>query len=414
MKNLIIQYQNNPKELELLYRKNKVAFKQEFNEIYPEIQSSPASEFWHERLNYESESISWGSFIQWRFVLIASFIAWVYAKIPAIFSLEEDFFYPRNLGFIALSFVTAYFAWTKKLPSKTLGIIAAITILAIAYINLLPDNQESDSIILACIHLPLLLWAILGFSFVGGEMNQLSRRLDFLRFNGDAIIMGAVLFISGLLLSGITIGLFNLIGIKIEQLYMEWIAVFGFSAAPLVASHLTQTNPQLVNKVPPIIAKIFSPLVLVMLVIYLGAIVFSGKDPYNDREFLLLFNMLLIGVMALVFFAVAESYDERNNGVGTWILTALSVVTILLNLIALSAIVFRITEWGITPNRMAVIGVNILMLIHLILVSKNLIQTVQDKSQLKEVGLTIVRFLPIYFIWTALVVFGFPLVFGFQ
>lgn len=414
MKNLIIQYQNNPKELELLYRKNKAAFKQEFNEIYSEIQSNPASEFWHERLNYESESISWGSFNQWRFVLIASFIAWVYAKIPAIFSLEEDFFYPRNLGFIALSFVTAYFAWTKKLPSKTLGIIAAITILAIAYINLLPDNQESDSIILACIHLPLLLWAILGFSFVGGDMNQLSRRLDFLRFNGDAIIMGAVLFISGLLLSGITIGLFNLIGIKIEQLYMEWIAVFGFSAAPLVASHLTQTNPQLVNKVPPIIAKIFSPLVLVMLVIYLGAIVFSGKDPYNDREFLLLFNMLLIGVMALVFFAVAESSDERNKGVGTWVLTALSLVTILLNLIALSAIVFRITEWGITPNRMAVIGVNILMLIHLILVSKNLIQTVQDKSQLKEVGLTIVRFLPIYFIWTALVVFGFPLVFGFQ
>ena len=414
MKEKINSSLKNPAELESLYRKNKAAFRQNFNELYPEIQSNPLAEFWHERLNYESDSVSWGTAAEWKFVIIAALIAGFFAKFPAIFSIDEEFFYPRNMGFVALSFVTAYFAWKKQLGIKQLGIIAAITGVGMLYINLLSNDPNSDTLTLACMHLPLLLWAVLGFSFVNGNINFLPGRLEFLRFNGDAVIMGAVLLLSGLLLSGITIGLFSLIGIKIEKFYMEWIAVFGLAAAPLVASHLTQTNPQLVNKVPPIVAKIFSPLVLIMLVIYLGAIVYSRKDPYNDREFLLLFNMLLIGVIALIFFSVAESSENGKIDLGTKILAALSVVTVIVNLIALSAIVFRIAEWGFTPNRTAVLGVNLLMLVHLILVSKNLLQSVRGKSNLKEVGYTIARYLPVYFIWTAIVVFLFPILFGFE
>ena len=414
MKEEINSSLNDPAQLERLYRKNKSTFRQSFNELYPEIQGKAPAEFWHERINYESDSVAWGTKGEWKFVILAALIAGFFAKFPAFFSIEEEFFYPRNLGFIAISFVTAYFAWKNQLGKNQVGILAGITGIALIYINLLPDNLNSDTLTLACMHLPLLLWAVLGFSFVGGKMTFLPGRLDFLRFNGDAVIMGAVLFLSGLLLSGITIGLFSLIGIKIEKFYMEWIAVFGMAAAPLVASHLTQTNPQLVNKVPPIIAKIFSPLVLIMLVIYLGAIVYSGKDPYNDREFLLLFNMLLIGVIALIFFSVAESSEEGKIDWSTKILTALSVVTVIVNLIALSAIVFRIAEWGFTPNRTAVLGINILMLIHLILVSKNLLHTVRRKAHIQTVGFTIVRYLPIYFLWTAIVVLLFPILFGFE
>ncbi|TDQ16658.1 uncharacterized protein DUF4153 [Algoriphagus boseongensis] len=414
MKNQIQSNIDKPSELEKLYRKNKSHFKQEFNSIYPEIKGQALADFWNERLNFESESISWGSRKEWQFVIIAALIAGFFAKFPAIFSIDEEFFYPRNMAFVAFPFVSAYFLWKNKTDAQVWGKIAGIIAISLVYINLLPDNSESDTLVLACIHLPLLLWAVLGFSFVEGKMGYLPGRLDYLRFNGDAVVMGAILLLSGLLMSGITIGLFGLIGIKIEKFYMEWIAVFGLASAPLVATHLTQTNPQLVNKVSPIVAKIFSPLVLIMLVIYLGAIIYSGKDPYNDREFLLLFNMLLIGVMGLIFFSVAESAEEGKNKMGNWVLMSLSIITVIVNGIALSAIAFRISEWGITPNRMAVLGVNILMLIHLLMVSKNLIRTVQGKSKLEEVGLTIVRYLPIYFLWTALVVFGFPWLFGFK
>ncbi|SDA88692.1 protein of unknown function [Algoriphagus alkaliphilus] len=414
MKESIQSLWDNPNLLEKYYRKNKSEFRQEFSLLYPQMKGQPAAEFWHERLNFDSDRISWGSQAEWKFVVIAALLAGILAKFPAFFSIDEEFFYPRNLGFIAFPFVTAYFAWKNQLSINSLVLPVGVMLVSALYINLLPENQESDTFILACIHLPLLLWGLLGFVFSAAKIRDLSRRLAYLNFNGDAVIMGALLLLAGGLMSGITIGLFSLIGLQIEKFYFEYIVVFGLASAPLVATHLTQTNPQLVNKVPPIIAKIFSPLVLIMLVIYLGAIVYAGKDPYNDREFLMIFNMLLIGVMALIFFSVAESSKDEKSGPGIWILVLLSLITIVVNGVALSAIAFRIAEWGITPNRMAVLGVNLLMLIHLLLVAKKLIQTALKNAQPDQVGITLVKYLPIYLIWTAIVVFLFPVIFGFE
>jgi len=416
MESEIIKYKDDPAQLESLYRKGKKAFAKGFHEIYPQIQGNPVAEFWKARLDYKSEQegIYWGTKKEFRFVLILALLAGLFAKTQEIFAIDEDFFYPRNLAFIAFPAVTSYFASKNHLKSSLVWGIVSFTLGSLIYINLLPDDQSSDTLILACIHLPLLLWAVLGFSYSGNDYRALDNRMDFLRFNGDVIIMGVVLGISFALMSGLTMGLFELIGINISEFYTKYIFVFGLASIPPLATHLTQTNPHLVSKVSPIVAKIFSPLILVMLIIYLGAIVYSGKDPYNDREFLLLFNMLLIGVLALIFFSVAESSKDSNAKAGNWVLGGLAIVTIIVNLVALSAIAFRITEYGITPNRMAVLGINIIMLIHLFLVCEKLIKLIRKQTRINEVGQTIARFLPVYFIWTAIVVFLFPLIFNFQ
>src|SRR5690554_1962492 len=152
----------------------------------------------------------------------------------------------------------------------------------------------------------------------------------------------------------------------------HFVGIFGIAAAPIVGTYLTQTNPQLVGKVSPVIAKLFSPLVTVMLAVYLIAILYSGKDPYNDRDSLLLFNGLLVGVLALIFFSIAESSKTSKNHVEILILFLLSIVTIIVNGVALSAILYRISEWGFTPNRTAVLGSNLLILINLLLVTTKL------------------------------------------
>jgi hypothetical protein len=205
-----------------------------------------------------------------------------------------------------------------------------------------------------------------------------------------------------------------LIGVNIQKFYFENVVVSGSAAAPIVATYLTQTNPQLVGKVSPVIAKIFSPLVLVMLVIYLVAIIVSGKDPYNDREFLLIFNALLIGVMAIIFFSVAETSATTKTRTEIWVLFLLSVITVIINGIALSAILFRISEWGITPNRAAVLGGNALILMNLVLVTAQLLRGLSKKGNIIEVGRVISFYLPIYFLWTIIVTFLFPLIFGFK
>lgn len=414
MKDEILSHLNEPKQLERIYRSNKQPFKQEFNSLYPQLKGNTIADFWNERLNYEEDEIYWGNRREWLLLLIAALVAGLIAKLPAIFNINEEFFYPRNIGFIFLPLLTAYFAWKNKLQPKLIAVIGGIMLLSVNYINLLPASNKSDTLMLACIHLPLLLWVVLGAAFTGNDLLDYNRRLDYLKFNGDLVVMTTLIVIAGGIMSGITIGLFSLIGLKIEKFYFENIVVFGLPAAPILGTWLVRSNPQLVSKVSPVIARIFSPLVLVMLVIYLAAMVLSGKDPYNDREFLLIFNVLLVGVMALIFFSVSESTKSSKSRSETWVLLLLSTVTIIVNGIALSAILFRISEWGMTPNRAAVLGSNVLILVNLLLVLAQLIKVVSRKSEIEGVGRIISSYLPIYFAWTIIVTFIFPVLFGFK
>lgn len=405
---------DNPRELEKLYQDNKTAFKTEFNLLYPELTDHKLADYWNERLNYENAEISWGSKKELMVVIIASLLAAFIAKLPELLHINAESFYQRNAGFVVFPILTAYFSWRNNLTAKKILIAGIAFLIAVIFINLLPADNKSDTLLLSCIHLPLFLWAVLGFMYIGHNIRSYNKRLDFLRYNGDLVIMTGLILIAGAILTAITIGLFDLIGFKIEKFYTGYIVVSGLAASPIIATHITQTNPQLVNKVSPLIAKIFSPLVLITLVVYLAAILFSGKNPYQDRDFLMLFNLLLIGVMALILFSVAETFKKNENRTGSFILFALSIVTVIVNAIALSAILFRISEWGITPNRLAVLGANILMLTNLAIVAFKLFKNVSKKANISEVDNSIAMFLPVYILWTIIVTFIFPLLFHFK
>jgi hypothetical protein len=410
MHNNIIHHLDNPRELERLYRTNNEGFKRDFITVYSQIKGQPIADFWHERLHFENDGINWGTGRDLIFVAIVSLLAGFIAKLPALFPISEAYFYSRSIGFIIFPALAAYFAWKNKVSVKNSGIISAVFLVCLLYINFLP-TLESDTITLSCIHLIIVLWGVLGFAYVGSAYDQVRHRLGFLKYNGDLIVMTTLIVLAGGIMTGITIGLFSLIGFNIEQFYFDNVVVFGLPAAPIFGTYLTQTNPQLVGKVSPVIAKIFSPLVLVMLTVYLVAMAYSGKDPYTDREFLLIFNGLLVGVLALIFFSLSENSSADKKQM--WVLLFLSILTIIVNGIALSAILFRISEWGITPNRAAVLGSNILILANLLLVTFQLFKTLIFKRDIKNAGKIIANYLPIYLIWAIIVTFLFPLIFGF-
>jgi hypothetical protein len=414
MKEQIKSNLDNPNQLEKLYRENKTAFQKEFNVLYPDIKENKTAQIWNERLNFESEEISWGTKNELIFVIFASIIAGFIAKLPHYFGFTEEFFYQRNLAFVVFPLLITYFVWKQNVSTKKITIVSIAILVSVLYINFLPNNNQSDTLILACLHLPLFLWAVLGFTYLGNQVKNNQRRLEFLRYNGDLVVMTAIILLAGGLFSVLTINLFSLIDIHIEEFYFKNIAVWGLAASPIVGTYLVQTNPQLVNKVSPIIAKIFTPFVLITLVVYLVAVIYTGKDPYNDREFLLIFNMLLIGVMAITFFSIAESSKTSGSKITTLMLFTLSIVTIVVNGIALSAIVFRISEWGITPNRLAVLGSNVLILLNLLYMSYRLFKTIKDKNEIENVGNSIAFFLPVYSLWTMIVTFLFPFVFNFK
>ena len=414
MRDQILSNINDPIQLEKLYRQDRNNFKRSFNELYPEIRQTSASGFWNQRLNFSGEEIGRVKRSDLIFIFVTALFAGFIAKVPGLFQINEEFFYPRNIGFIVFPFLTAYFSWKNKMSVQNILIATALSGCGLLFINLFPDRGETDTLILSCIHLVLFLWSILGFAFVGGAANDTVKRLAFLKYNGDLIVMTTLILIAGGIMTGMTIGLFRLIGFQIEEFYFQHVVIFGLPAAPIVGTYLTQNNPQLVGRVSPVIAGIFSPLVLVMLVVYLVAIVYSGKNPYNDRDFLIIFNALLAGVMAIVFFSVAEQSRASKTSLEIWVLFLLCALTILVNGIALSAIIFRIAEFGLTPNRAAVLGGNLLILVNLLLVTFRFSQVIWKRRELSSVGQAIAVYLPVYFAWTVVVTFLFPFIFGFK
>jgi hypothetical protein len=415
MKELIKQNIGDAGELERLYQQDKSGFKKAFDEVYSEVSGEPVAGFWHERLHFQKAPVIQVTKEDFLFVAILSLLAGFVAKIPDFFSVSPDFFYSRNLGFIVFPFLIAFFVRQQGLDiKKTIGLTVGL-LSAVIYMNLLPDrpiDKLSDTLILVSIHMPLLLWMVLGYTFTGNSFNDSSRRLEYLRFNGDLIVMGTIILLAGVLLIVTTMGLFQLININIQQFYIDYVFPWGLASAPIVATYLVQSNPTLVNRVSPIIAKVFTPLVLVTLVVYLFAVLTSGQDPYNDRDFLLIFNGLLIGVMALILFSIAETNEYQTGRWGMMMLTALAVVTVLVNGVALSAIVYRIGEWGFTPNRTAVLGGNLLIGIHLVLVAWNLINVVRGAVDRERVEQVMTGYLPVYAAWLAIVVLLFPVIFG--
>ncbi|MFM9051188.1 MAG: hypothetical protein ACKOKF_02560, partial [Bacteroidota bacterium] len=175
---------------------------------------------------------------------------------------------------------------------------------------------------------------------------------------------------------------------------------------------LVRTNPHLVNKVSPVLAKVFTPLVLVNLSIYLVALISSKNDPYNDRDFLFVFNMLLLGVMAIIFFSVVEAIQTSSNKFGLWVLLLLSLVAVAVNAVALSAIIYRLFYMGITPNRLAVLGSNVLLLCSIVALSYRLLRVLRKDIPAYDVANGITAFLPAFGIWAFVVAYLFPILFN--
>jgi hypothetical protein len=408
---------DNPAELEKLYRIDRKSFESAFENAWPELENTALAKFWKIRLDADkTPEISEKRPLSDIMILIATCLLTCFLiKIPAIINirLTEFSFYAKNAGIIVFLGLSIYTVWINRISGRKKLILSMVLFLIpLIYINLLPKDSCNASVTLAYIHLPILMWCIYGLVYIDFEFNDNAKRLEYIRYNGDLAVMLAVILIAGGILTGITIGLFSAIKIDIEILYRDYIVITGLVSAPIVATFILNNYTAFTNKIAPVIANIFSPIVLLTLIIYLPAIAISGKDPYKDRDFLLIFNILLLGVMAITVFSVSETSIIRRQRFNEIILFILSIVTLIIDLIALSAIVYRLGEFGVSPNRIAVMGSNILIFVNLVLIMIDLFKVNFRKADVRKVGNTISKYIPVYVIWIILVVFGFPLIFG--
>ena len=411
MKQRIIENINSPGDLEKLYRGNSPEFSSAFNQISDDYDSELVR-FWKIRLAPVKENEFKGFLKLDLFVLLGlSLLTALLIKIPLIFTqISEDSFFMRNLAIIVFNGIILFSFWQNKIAEKKwIYGYGACMLLLVSFINLLP-TIKGDSVVLAFIHIPLFLWCIFGLVFISFDFKNYIRRIEFIRFNGELLIMTGLILLAGGLLTAITLGLFTAIKMNIEKFYIEYVAFSGAVAAPMVALYLVKLYPTITNKIAPVIARVFTPIVLITLAVYLISLVFSKSNIQEDRELLILFNIMLLAVTAIIVFSLSE-LSKSDKSFNVLMLFALALLAIVINAIALFAIITRLTE-GFTPNRTVVLVSNVLIFVNLVQIALNLLQVYFTGKPLRQVEVAVAKYLPVYFAWTIIVIFVLPFVFG--
>lgn len=402
----------DPHELERMFRKDSEAFKRDFEEAWEQNPNSQILSIWYERLYYsETENLEKTSRLKRDFLVMGVLAIMAGTSTRILFHfIEQNTIAPINLIFGIIPFITAFFVYKSGPRKNVIFTIVFLFLISAVYLNMLP-LEEKDSIILAYLHFPVFLWVVAGIAFTGDEYSVGGKRLAYLKFNGEFCILYASMAISGMLLSVITMQLFIIIGMDIEDFYFKNIVLFGAAALAVVASYLVSRDLKLAKNIAPYLAKIFSPLVLITLLAYLVTVIWAGKNPFLDRDFLLVFNGILLLVLIVTIFSITESGANEKRNISDYVNLALILLALIIDGVALSAIVFRLSSYGISPNRLAVLGVNLLIFANLIWIMGSYAGFLRNKTGTEAIQDSITKYLPIYGLWAAFVTFAFPLIF---
>ncbi|MFC1490587.1 hypothetical protein ACFL6K_05200, partial [Candidatus Latescibacterota bacterium] len=89
-------------------------------------------------------------------------------------------------------------------------------------------------------------------------------------------------------------------------------------------------------------------------------------------------------------------------------------VALIIDVIALSAIIFRLSSFGISPNKLAALGENVLVFVNLFGMAVLYVQFFRRKISFVLLERWQTRYLPVYALWLGFVGLLFPLIFLFK
>jgi len=351
-------------------------------------------------------------------VLCLAFAAALAIKVPALFGLRlggpDGEFYARNASLFVLPLLTLYFAW-KRGPRGVNRLWLALPFVAAAvFANVYPFPARSDTQVLTVLHLPIALWLVVGVAYLGGRWLGERGRMDFVRFSGELAIYYVLIALGGGVFTGFTMMMFAAIGIKAEWLAEGWLIPCGAMGAVIIGSWLVEKKQSVVENMAPVLTRLFTPLFTVLLLVFLATMAWTGSPIDVKREVLISFDLLLALVVGLVLYAVSARDPQAPPDFFDGLQLLLVVSALLVDAVALAAIAARISEFGFTPNRVAALGENLILLVNLAGSAWLYARFLRQQNPFGALERWQVLYLPVYSLWAALVVIVFPLVFGYR
>ena len=349
-------------------------------------------------------------------------------KLPTLFGFrlspqeEVPSFYFRNASLFVFPLLTLYFIWKRGLDIAR-GLWLAVPFAAGAlFANVFPFGtanvgnapRGSDTEILTILHLPIALWMAVGVAYVRGRWFADGGRMNFVRFSGELFIYYVLIALGGGVVTAFTFMMFSAIDKNPDWFVGGWLLPCGAAGAVLIGSWLVEAKQSVIENMAPVLTRLFTPLFTVLLLAFLVTMAWTGSPINVKREVLIGFDLLLAVVVGLVLYAASARDPLAPPDFFDGLQLLLVVSALVVDGVALAAIAARISEFGFTPNRVAALGENIILLVNLAWTAWLYARFLRRRGSFADLERWQITYLPVYFAWAALVVVLFPPVFHYR
>ena len=309
---------------------------------------------------------------------------------------------------------------------RVVAIAAGLAALATYVLLLYPQTGtrpfQEQYLTLMAFHLPLMAWMGVGL-FLLWSQRDAENRFAFLIKSLEVMITGGLFAIAGGLFTGITFGLFQALSIEPPELVIRLFLAGGAGLLPVLAvaiiydpaaSPARQSFAEGLSKLIAMLMRVLLPLSLLVLIVYLGFIPFNFREPFENRDVLIIYNAMLFAVMALLVGGTPVRSDDVAGRAQVWLrraLIAVAALALLVGLYAFTAILYRTAIDKLTPNRLTFIGWNLVSIGILLLVLVKQLRG-NGKTWLSGLHSAFATGAAAYAIWALIVILTIPWLFG--
>lgn len=347
----------------------------------------------------------------------------VMVKVPALFSVtfgDDAGFYTRYLALLVLPFLAAYFLVRRGASLPTTVIVAAPFVVGAVVMSVYPFAPDGSTLVLAATHLAVVLWIVAGIAYVDGRVRSSRARMDFIRFTGEWVVYLALIALGGGVLIALTMGVFAAIELDAGWFVEEFLIPCGIAGAVVIAAWLVEAKQSVIENIAPVLTKLFTPLFTLLLLAFIVAGFMQGDlvggggiEVFGQRDLLILFDVVLVVVVGLLLYALSARDPLSPPSWFDRLQLVMVVAALVVDVMVLVAMIGRIAEWGASPNKLASLGLNVILFVNLAGAAWLQLRFALRRTPFERLERWQTGFLPVYLAWATIVVVAFPPLFGY-
>ena len=341
------------------------------------------------------------------FIDIFYFYIFYFFCFSLIFNINSKFNL-RNIAIIFLSFLFVSIINLSTIFFSAIGTIENIKVYSQFYY-------------IKYVFSVIIFFIIIALSYNGFQVLNSKTISEFFTFSADisifaALIAGVVSTVFGIFIAIVLYLIQDIIRSLDEEVIIKLIV--------LSISFLSSIFPFLVyivyrkmkTNISIYLSRILMPFSLLFIFILLILLLMPDIRPYDNRITFVLYNIMLAVIVLNMFFVRA---DYKSSVFTKALYIVLPIIAILFDILVLTSSLYRLAEYGITPNKITLVGTNLVMLGNLVFITifniKSILNIFKNNEDIKDIkNITIgdtknVLYIYVYGAWAFIVCFIMPL-----